>query len=252
MKKLLNEWRKFLNENEGEDYYIRTWAAIPSEDPAGEQRYSVKMSNGEEFVAEFGEDLDVKHSKSGEPAKEGIFDMVVKFIIEDLPYEWDGRAQDNDPEGFKRDMEMKDSEILQLHYQHIKKKAAGDAGKQMGLPNVSEIRLGANTPQELGVITDELVDLFYDPDEEMDQEKLFGQLKDYFASVASKNEMDVDSLIDLLIDKGYSSQLDGLLYDPKFRQDLKERCEKGYKTHPTTKTKKMYGKTYRNCVKAEE
>ena len=34
--------------------------------------------------------------------------------------------------------------------------------------------------------------------------------------------------------------------------DLEERCEKGYKTHPTRKTKKMYGKTYRNCVKAEE
>jgi hypothetical protein len=34
--------------------------------------------------------------------------------------------------------------------------------------------------------------------------------------------------------------------------DLDERCQKGYKTHPTTKTKKMYGKTYRNCVKAEE
>ena len=34
--------------------------------------------------------------------------------------------------------------------------------------------------------------------------------------------------------------------------DLDERCQKGYKTHPTRKTKKMYGKTYRNCVKAEE
>ena len=33
---------------------------------------------------------------------------------------------------------------------------------------------------------------------------------------------------------------------------LDERCQKGYKTHPTRKTKKMYGKTYRNCVKAEE
>ena len=31
-----------------------------------------------------------------------------------------------------------------------------------------------------------------------------------------------------------------------------ERCQKGYKTHPTRKTKKMYGKTYRNCVKADE
>ena len=32
---------------------------------------------------------------------------------------------------------------------------------------------------------------------------------------------------------------------------LDERCQKGYKTHKTRKTKKMFGKTYRNCVKAE-
>ena len=35
------------------------------------------------------------------------------------------------------------------------------------------------------------------------------------------------------------------------KQQIEERCQKGYKTHPTRKTKKMYGKTYRNCVKAE-
>lgn len=29
------------------------------------------------------------------------------------------------------------------------------------------------------------------------------------------------------------------------------RCQKGYKTHATQKTKKMFGKSYRNCVKAE-
>ena len=32
---------------------------------------------------------------------------------------------------------------------------------------------------------------------------------------------------------------------------LDERCQKGYKTHPKRKTKKMFGKRYRNCVKAE-
>ena len=32
---------------------------------------------------------------------------------------------------------------------------------------------------------------------------------------------------------------------------LGERCQKGYKTHPKRKTKKMFGRTYRNCVKAE-
>ena len=35
------------------------------------------------------------------------------------------------------------------------------------------------------------------------------------------------------------------------QQQLDERCQKGYKTHPTRKTKTMYGKTYRNCIKAE-
>ena len=33
---------------------------------------------------------------------------------------------------------------------------------------------------------------------------------------------------------------------------LNEKCEKGYKTHEKRKTKEMFGKTYRNCVKAEE
>ena len=37
----------------------------------------------------------------------------------------------------------------------------------------------------------------------------------------------------------------------KLRKKLGERCQKGYKTHPKRKTKKMFGKTYRNCVKAE-
>lgn len=35
-------------------------------------------------------------------------------------------------------------------------------------------------------------------------------------------------------------------------QPIQERCQKGYKTHPTRKTKIMFGKRYRNCVKAEE
>ena len=37
----------------------------------------------------------------------------------------------------------------------------------------------------------------------------------------------------------------------KIRKNLGERCQKGYKTHHKRKTKKMFGKTYRNCVKAE-
>ena len=37
----------------------------------------------------------------------------------------------------------------------------------------------------------------------------------------------------------------------KIRKNLEEKCQKGYKTHEKRKTKKMFGKTYRNCVKAE-
>ena len=37
----------------------------------------------------------------------------------------------------------------------------------------------------------------------------------------------------------------------KIRRSLGERCQKGYKTDEKRKTKKMFGKTYRNCVKAE-
>ena len=35
------------------------------------------------------------------------------------------------------------------------------------------------------------------------------------------------------------------------RFDLDEACQKGYMTHPTRKTKIMFGKRYRNCVKKE-
>ena len=35
------------------------------------------------------------------------------------------------------------------------------------------------------------------------------------------------------------------------KQHIEERCQKGYKTHEKRKTKKMFGKQYRNCVKAE-
>jgi hypothetical protein len=42
---------------------------------------------------------------------------------------------------------------------------------------------------------------------------------------------------------------DGMQED---RAELEEKCQKGYKTHPKRKTKIMFGKRYRNCVKAEE
>jgi hypothetical protein len=34
--------------------------------------------------------------------------------------------------------------------------------------------------------------------------------------------------------------------------DESGKCQKGYKTHPTRKTKELYGKQYRNCIPADE
>ena len=53
--------------------------------------------------------------------------------------------------------------------------------------------------------------------------------------------------------KGGPIKIDDKSYEWQEKNDSKieERCQKGYKTHPKRKTKKMYGKRYRNCVKAE-
>ena len=37
----------------------------------------------------------------------------------------------------------------------------------------------------------------------------------------------------------------------KVERKLDEKCQKGYKTHPTRKTKELFGKRYRNCIKDE-
>ena len=55
-----------------------------------------------------------------------------------------------------------------------------------------------------------------------------------------------DTYDDEVVDRNEKSRKQGAE-----KMGLEERCQKGYKTHPTRKTKKMYGKTYRNCIKAE-
>ena len=42
------------------------------------------------------------------------------------------------------------------------------------------------------------------------------------------------------------------IINQEVEEEILERCQKGYKTHPKRKTKKMFGRPYRNCVKAEE
>ena len=52
--------------------------------------------------------------------------------------------------------------------------------------------------------------------------------------------------------KGFSQKAHCAGRKKNEQQELEEKCQKGYKTHKTRKTKIMFGKRYRNCVKAEE
>tara|TARA_Y100000114_G_C11742678_1_gene319874 strand:+ start:396 stop:890 length:495 start_codon:yes stop_codon:yes gene_type:complete len=74
-------------------------------------------------------------------------------------------------------------------------------------------------------------------------------LKDF----AKDQRGDIKRILDFLIKSNV--EVDRTQDVTKMKKDegeeLEERCQKGYKTHPTRKTKKMFGRTYRNCVKAE-
>ena len=54
-----------------------------------------------------------------------------------------------------------------------------------------------------------------------------------------------------MLAKRNSKEIDEIV-DEEIKAFLDEKCQKGYKTHAKRKTKKMFGRTYRNCVKAEE
>jgi hypothetical protein len=71
------------------------------------------------------------------------------------------------------------------------------------------------------------------------------QIKDRFQAIINSAGISFEDIFLIFKEAWEESQK---LYG---RDPLEERCQKGYKTHPTRKTKKMYGKTYRNCIKAK-
>ena len=70
-----------------------------------------------------------------------------------------------------------------------------------------------------------------------------------------QNRKDGLPLIVPALQKTFSNMKDLKKYIDKHGKmegfDLEEACQKGYMTHPTRKTKIMFGKRYRNCVKKE-
>ena len=83
--------------------------------------------------------------------------------------------------------------------------------------------------------------------------------QDYFQNMELVNrvleKISEYELITKLVSKMGKEQVTDALsqyISEEVQQYINERCQKGYKTHATRKTKKMFGRTYRNCVKAEE
>ena len=91
------------------------------------------------------------------------------------------------------------------------------------------------------------------------KEVLYGMIEEIIQEKWSKSERDkrkskCDNPKGFTMKQFCKNQKTRSKKDEKKNEDieLEERCQKGYKTHPTQKTKEMFGKTYRNCVKAEE
>ena len=74
-------------------------------------------------------------------------------------------------------------------------------------------------PSQLGITVDGLIDSFYGGD--IDGDQIYKQLRVYLAAGVERGWADdIGSLIDVLIEKKFSEDLDGFLYDPAFRERL--------------------------------
>ena len=84
---------------------------------------------------------------------------------------------------------------------------------------VNEVRFRPRTLKQLGITVDALINKFYNG--EIENDKLFEELRVYFAAASKDHKMSVDGLIDHLIEKRFSDELSGFLFDPKYKKMLK-------------------------------
>ena len=87
-----------------------------------------------------------------------------------------------------------------------------------------------DTVENLGILKDSL--------------EILNQFKDDVRKQAFKEDI-MENLLETLTDEQLTEIVRSALIESG-------KCQKGYKTHPTRKTKEMFGKQYRNCVKADE
>ena len=87
-----------------------------------------------------------------------------------------------------------------------------------------------DTVENLGILADSL--------------EILDQFKEDVRKQAFKEDI-MENLLETLTDEQLTEIVRSALIESG-------KCQKGYKTHPTRKTKEMFGKQYRNCIKADE
>ena len=158
---MLNEWRQFLNENEGDDYYVRKMT------PAGDLEYfEMIMDNGDSYIAEYdpsSEEVRVyMHHDAGEDlaakALRYIQQDAERFRQEDAPYD-----QERFPEDGEKDL---DPEKI----------------SQARLDGATDYREGGSMERagkwEGGPYFEEYKDAYYTAREEEDRQDYYRDLED--------------------------------------------------------------------------
>jgi len=106
MKELLNEWRKFLNENEDEledavdefYYRIKSMKLVSSqtqEDP-GIEYYKIEMSDGEILDGNYDPSSEkvIVYDNNGEKAGEAANEAALRYLNQDAPYDQERFPED--------------------------------------------------------------------------------------------------------------------------------------------------------------
>ena len=89
MKKILNEWKEFINENEGEGDRVRKMT------PAGDLEYfEMIMDNGDSYIVEYDPSSEEVMVYAIQDAGEELAARALRYIHQDLPYD-----QERLPEG---------------------------------------------------------------------------------------------------------------------------------------------------------
>lgn len=101
MKKILNEWKEYLKENEGKDYYVRKMT--PAD---GKEYFKMIMSDGNEYLVEY--DTSTKQSVvfDYEYAGQDISEMADDYIEQDLPYDQERFPEDEEEKERQRQLDF--------------------------------------------------------------------------------------------------------------------------------------------------